>query len=104
MYMYVCNYGHCNNSTIHFSYDEQVSKIDIDLLGSQELSDELLYPDVPKCMVEIFADDNATSSLSYRVPIDGIIEARKIINIIVHLESSSSEGMLSYFIINVHVV
>ena len=54
-------------------------------------------------MVEIFADDNATSSLNYSVPIDGIIEEGKIINIIVHLESSSSEGMLSYFVINVHV-
>ena len=100
--MYVCNYGHCNNSTIHFSYDEQVSKIAIDLLSAQELSDELLYSDVPKCMVTIFADDNATSNLSYSVPIDGIIEEEEI-NVIAHLDSSSSEGMLSYFIINVHV-
>ena len=99
MYMYVNNYGHCNNSTIHFSYDEQVSKTAIDLLGAQELSDELLYPDVPKCTVEIIADDNATSNLSYSVPIDGIIEKGKIINIIAYLESSSSEGMLSYFIL-----
>ena len=67
-----------------FHFDGQISKEEIDLLGTQELhltdsSDVHIYPDIPMCRVSLYADDVTSGNLRYPTAIEGIVKKKTIV-------------------------
>ena len=87
-------------------YIEQISKEEIDLLATRDFTIQdspndldFQYPDLPSCMVSLFADDDAVNHLDYGVTVEGTTEDRKIF-IIRFLETSYSTGRLCCHLTN----
>ena len=72
---------------MHLIAISQISKYDIDLLGTQQLqieetqndSDPLIYLDLPMCKIGVVASKGASRDFNYQVPVKGIIEKKTII-------------------------
>ena len=83
-----------SNTVFIFSFNEQISKTSIDKLATQfqESPDSPIlhvYPDIPMCMVSIYADADTSLRLRYAVPVEGIVEIKTIFI----MRSIAIEGM-----------
>ena len=84
----------------------QISKEEIDLLGTQEMTlqgppetpDTQVYPDIPMCMISLYCDEDITTRLRYGVPVEGINE-KKTIFIMRHAETlPNTQGMIDVIV------
>ena len=84
----------------------QISKEEIDLLGTQELTlqgppetpDTQVYPDIPMRMISLYCDEDITTRLRYEVPVEGINE-NKTIFIMRHTETLPNiQGMIDVIV------
>ena len=85
-----------------FIYEfSQITQEDIDALSTQELrvqahEEERVYPDIPMCIVSVFAEDDAAPHIQYSVKVEGIVE-KKTVNIVRWLQRESKCIFNNYY-------